>query len=552
MEYGFKLNKKNADVQYKVEMQDCNISGNTVQYRLKDNSIIAYQLDENGYAIASTKNSVENVELTRTQLSVFQVLADFADKNKNGFDKKDLKKLDEFELGQKIVSTLATENSSYNLTHIEITKNSVQLSLDDYNGNEKKLKIEFPTKKFSNYFKSLFKSNKKEKPLETKNQTQIASIEVGNLEEQPIDPTNLEDNSEITEPDLSKRKPRKAPRKARKKSKKFGLEPQEKKFDFKGEIEPEYYYAIKKNETALKIANDLGIPLSCIKAANPNVDWNCLQIGQMIIIPERRSVENIEIKSLDEVAEYTGLSKFYIEELLCNIEKNHPTVYDDAKQNGKKRGNYVGTLTVGYGHTGSLLGKYFQDGTTYAQNPNKRFELKRAMEGESSIIKLSEEYTYQILAQDLLNMRAEAEAYFGEAFNEAPQSIQDAIIDVIYNKGVDTGLQGYYTVYKNKEKITKQKETPTRNLYENIINRDYVAAAQNVCYSTKLKGLNKRNLYRVIVATQELSPEERLKVLESLDPYCKEVAETLSTGVRTQVLEAWENAKNGIFNKFTL
>ena len=242
MEYGFKLNKKNADVQYKIELQDCNISGNTVQYRLKDNSIIAYQLDENGYAIASTKQSFENVELTRTQLSVFQVLADFADKNENGFDKKDLKKLDEFELGQKIVSTLATENSSYNLTHIEITKNSVQLSLDDYNGNEKKLKIEFPTKKFSDYFKGLFKSNKKEKPLETKNQTQTASIEVGNLEEQPIDPTNLEDNSKVTEPNLSKRELRRAQRKARKESKKFGLEPQEKKFDFKGEIEPEYYY----------------------------------------------------------------------------------------------------------------------------------------------------------------------------------------------------------------------------------------------------------------------------------------------------------------------
>ena len=174
------------------------------------------------------------------------------------------------------------------------------------------------------------------------------------------------------------------------------------------------------------------------------------------------------------------------------------------------------------------------------------------MEGESSIIKLSEEDTYQILAQDLLNMRAEAEAYFGEAFNEAPQSIQDAIIDVIYNKGVETGLQGYYTVYKNNEKITKQKETPTRNLYENIINRDYVAAAQNVCYSTKLKGLNKRNLYRVIVATQELSPEERLKVLESLDPYCKEVAETLSKGVKDPLLEAWKKAKEGEFDSFTL
>lgn len=552
MDYGFKLNQKYAKTDYTVDLANCIIKGNTVQYVLKDNSIMVYDLDEYGYAIDSTGRQIENVELTKTPLSIFKFMADFADKNDDGFDKKDLKKLDKYDLGNAIVRKLFAEGD-YNLHEINVTKNSIHLTMFDTKGNKRNLEVEFIQKKFKDYFKGLFKFNKKEEAANAAKAQPIASIEVGELEENPIDLRIVEEkNTEVEESTLSRREIRKAERKTKREEKFNELLGNDNKFKFKGEIEPEYEYAIKEGETVLKIANDLGIPLSCIKAANPGTIWERLQIGQKITIPERRSVENIEFSSLDDVAEYTGLSKFYIEELLCNIEKNHSTVYDDAKQNGKKSGNYVGTLTVGYGHTGGLLGKYFKDNTEYAKDPNTRFELKRSMEGNSSIIELSKEDAYQILAQDLLNMRAEAEAYFGEAFNEAPQSIQDAIIDVIYNKGVDTGLQGYYTVYKNKEKITKQKETPTRNLYENIINRDYVAAAQNVCYSTKLKGLNKRNLYRVIVATQELSPEERLKVLESLDPYCKEVAETLSTGVRTQVLEAWEKAKNGIFDEFTL
>ncbi len=483
MEYGFKLNKKNADVQYKVEMQDCNISGNTVQYRLKDNSIIAYQLDENGYAIASTKNSVENVELTRTQLSVFQVLADFADKNENGFDKKDLKKLDEFELGQKIVSTLATENSSYNLTHIEITKNSVQLSLDDYNGNEKKLKIEFPTKKFSNYFKSLFKSNKKEKPLETKNQTQIASIEVGNLEEQPIDPTNLEDNSKVTEPNLSKREPRRAQRKARKKSKKFGLEPQEKKFDFKGEIEPEYYYSIKKGETGLKIAQKLGIPLSCLMSANTGLDWNNLSVGQVITIPSRKTVENCTITDSTDVAFYTGFSENFINKLIKN-EGFSSTPYWDVKR-----------FSVGYGHSGRILGKYINDPNVPS---DARVIMSRA-HVENNMINITEADACHILAQDILDRIAEAEAYFGEAFSRAPKSLQAGIVDIIFNAGVEKSFE----------------DDNTKFIKYNLDNGDYISAVKNLLLYEDNKKLYKRNAYRILIALEDFSKTERSEVLES-------------------------------------
>lgn len=555
---GYELRpNNNSNMRYDLDIANCEITGNTVKYTLSDGSIMQYSLDAEGDVKKGSGKDSDNIELTKYQISVFEALKG-CDGNNQDFTKKDLKNLTEDDV-VKLINDQLNETSDCEAKEATITKKSLKVMFWDYERQVKRyLTIEFKSKfsnNFANFFRNLFSSNKVER-ADRKSTRQTHNVDtnivVGNLEEQPIDITKMEDNAEAVEPTLSNREIRKAERKARWEARRRSTEGRSKDFNFKGSIEPEYEYSIKKGETALKIANDLGIPLSCIKAANPNVNWNSLQIGQKIIIPERRSVENIEIKSLDEVAEYTGLSKFYIEELLCNIEKNHPTVYDDAKQNGKKNGNYAGTLTIGYGHTGSLLGKYFKKGTEYAQQPNERFELKRAMEDNHSIIELSNEDAYQILAQDLLNMRAEAEAYFGEAFNEAPQSIQDAIIDVIFNKGVDTGLEGYYTVYKNKEKITKRKETPTRNLYENIVNKDYVSAAQNVCYSSNLKGLNKRNIYRVIVATQELSSKERLQVLGNLEPYCMEVAETLSTGVKVQLLEAWEKAKNGVFDNFTL
>ena len=70
--------------------------------------------------------------------------------------------------------------------------------------------------------------------------------------------------------------------------------------------------------------------------------------------------KNEEVTSLEDVAEYTGLSKFYIEELLTKIEKKKSLVYDDFP--GKK----IGTLTVGYGHTGRLLGKYYRNENNFA------------------------------------------------------------------------------------------------------------------------------------------------------------------------------------------
>lgn len=197
MEYGFKLNNKNAETAYKLELDDCIITGNTVEYHLKDNSIMAYDLDENGYPISSTGREVENVELTRTPLSVFELIAEIADKNENGFDKKDLKKLNKFDLGNAIVDKLFAEGN-YNLRNIEITKKSIHLTMVDNKGNERNLEIEFMPKKIGTFFKNLFKFDKKQKTEDKTLPEQVATIEVGTLEEHPIDVIEdvIENNAE--------------------------------------------------------------------------------------------------------------------------------------------------------------------------------------------------------------------------------------------------------------------------------------------------------------------------------------------------------------------
>lgn len=212
MEYGFKLNNKNAKVEYNLELDNCIIKGNTVQYTLKDNSIMVYNLDENGNAIDSTGKPIENIELTKTPLSVFEAIADFADKNEDGFDRKDLKKLDKYDLANVITSKLF-KDGVYRLSHIEVTKKSIHIQMTDNQDNVRNLEIEFIPKTFGDFFKGLFKSNKMENNNESK---VIASTSVGDLEEHPINIEEISDDSDsgIEEPTLSKRQLRRAARKA--------------------------------------------------------------------------------------------------------------------------------------------------------------------------------------------------------------------------------------------------------------------------------------------------------------------------------------------------
>ena len=151
---------------------------------------MVFDLDEFGYAIDSTGRKIDNVELTETPLSVFKFVADYADKNKDGFNKRDLKKLDKYDLGDAIVRKLFAEGD-YNLREISLTKKSIHLTMYNTKGQERNLEIEFLQKNIGAFLKKIFKPKKPHKSLEKDSGT---SIQVGKLEEIPTETKKIKDS----------------------------------------------------------------------------------------------------------------------------------------------------------------------------------------------------------------------------------------------------------------------------------------------------------------------------------------------------------------------
>ena len=140
-------------------------------------------------------------------------------------------------------------------------------------------------------------------------------------------------------------------------------------------------------------------------------------------------------------------------------------------------------------------------------------------------------------AQDIINAKLDAIAYFGEDFIEAPESIQNAIIDIIFNKGI-TGFE--------------KEGSLTNNLKQNLADKDYAEAAVNTCYLTASKGLMKRNVYRFISSLQDLTKRDRTQALSQYEPYYKDVL-ALFTGNKSEydlLEQAWQNAYDGTCHGF--
>ena len=246
----------------------------------------------------------------------------------------------------------------------------------------------------------------------------------------------------------------------------FVKESESDKLEFKGEIQESFEYTIKKDDKIITIANELGIPLSCIKAANPDANLDLISIGQKVVIPERKCVENCDIKNADDIVSYTGYSKQFIEELMA-IEKFESEPYWDKKR-----------YSVGYGHSGRILGKYINDENI---PDDKRIEMNSK---NKKLIKLSKEDACNILAQDILDRTAEAEAYFGSDFSRAPKSLQVGIVDIIFNAGIENSFN----------------DDNTKKIKENLENNDYVSAVKNLILYPNNSELHKRNAYRVLMA----------------------------------------------------
>ena len=277
-------------------------------------------------------------------------------------------------------------------------------------------------------------------------------------------------------------------------------------------------YTVPKGTTqkGVKIANANGVSLYRLRIANPNLNFDYpVKGGTTIKIPGRYIITPGTVKSFDDVVKTTGIDKHYIKDILIGIEgrKQKPDLV--CKSDNVRSKMYPhGCPTIGFGHTGRVDGEIIVNGKT----------------------KITQAKAYELLAQDILDAKVDALVYMSKSlFNNAPASVQTGIIDVVFNKGVEA---------------FDRAGSPTRFIKKDLEKKDYASAAAHTVLKTARKKKKKRNVYRVIMSTEDLSQAQRNKALKIAKPH---YINTLSQfpgqkfkGERAYMQRAWNNAqKNG-------
>lgn len=179
-----------------------------------------------------------------------------------------------------------------------------------------------------------------------------------------------------------------------------------------------------------------------------------------------------EISSLDDVAEFTGLSEDYIRHIKksedsaeLGEDEFHTTPYHDKN----------GHLTIGIGHR---------------IWPN---EEKKYLNGDP----LTNEEVCQLLAKDITERTRSLETVIGkECYNDLPQQLKDAVMDYTYNRGIGT--------IKRREGFV---EALKEGCYDDAITKmdvDYtiVKDKSGILRKRYLTGLSKRRLFEMYLASQ--------------------------------------------------
>ena len=208
-------------------------------------------------------------------------------------------------------------------------------------------------------------------------------------------------------------------------------------------------------------------------------------------------------RGIERVAEKTGVSEAYLRTVLLPEEKLHLKVYDDGVKENEN--DTHGTFTIGYGHTRKIPGWYFDD-------PDYEYsEEYEITEENKDDLKITIPMAFDLLMKDILAEKQKAIDFLGEeAFNNAPQSVRDAIIDAVFNKGIE----------KN---FINNPDSPTYRLKEDLENQDYASAAAHVIYATPNMGLKKRNIMRFTHAVKDLSEQDRETAKQEGQKYYEKV-----------------------------
>ena len=276
-------------------------------------------------------------------------------------------------------------------------------------------------------------------------------------------------------------------------------------------------YTVPKgaSQNGANIASANGISLYRLKIANPDINFDKpINAGTTMRIPGRYIVTPGSVKNFNEVVQTTKINKNYIKDILIGIEGRMQKPDLICKSDNVRSREYPnGCPTIGFGHTGKVNGKDIAVNRT----------------------RITEAQAYEILAQDILDAKVDAIVYMGNSlFNKAPESIQTGIIDIVFNKGV--------------EPFTRSG-SPTALIKRDLERGNYCAAAAHTALNTNNRGLKKRNIYRIIMSTTDLSQKDKNKTLSIAYPY---YIDTLSKFPgesgrmeRGLMQRAWENVKNG-------
>lgn len=294
---------------------------------------------------------------------------------------------------------------------------------------------------------------------------------------------------------------------------------------------PARIHVLKKGEDIVSLARKYEIDTYQIIAANPQLkegrDYTVkysksnlasistnLKEGTKITIPARYVVKEGSIKSIDDVARVTGVSKSYLKDLLTvtEVKASHPgkpdlTTYGDL-------GNDKGTPTIGYGHTGRVDGKPLS------------FKHK---------ITITNAKACELLANDILKHQSMCIAHLGKSnYEKAPLSVQAAVLDTAYNKGIWDGFKNKY--YNQK---TKQIKT-------NLQNGHYATALCNTRRTgTGLIELKRRNVYRFISGLKDLPASKQKAAIKAYEQYYLQVRNQCTGLDRKYLEQAWNNAVHG-------
>lgn len=281
-------------------------------------------------------------------------------------------------------------------------------------------------------------------------------------------------------------------------------------------------YTIPKgaSQKASSIASANGVSLYRLQLANPDIDFTKpISAGTVVKIPERYIVTPGSVKNFDDVVNTTKVSRHYINDILICIEGRHQKPDLVCKSDRVRSREFPsGCPTIGFGHTGRVDGQIIVNGRT----------------------RITEEKAYELLAQDILDAKIDAIVYMGKSlFNSAPESVQTGIVDIVFNKGV--------------EPFTR-KGSPTMLIKGDLERGDYGAAAAHTVLKTGNRGLKKRNVFRTILSTANLSQQERNRTLDIARPHYIETLNRFAgkggARDRNRMQKAWANAKNGITSGF--